>query len=133
MALFALRDIDANEELTYDYNFSLFNPSEGQPCKCGSTKCRGVIGGKYQRVALPGATSVVVDDKDKPGSVGRPRKNAAAPIGHRRKTNSVDKKFSKTAKDIKVSRSFGSWNDLSSFSVLILAYERTWCKFVLAF
>lgn len=30
MALFALRDIDSNEELSYDYNFSLFNPSEGQ-------------------------------------------------------------------------------------------------------
>jgi len=30
MALFALRDIKANEELGYDYNFSLFNPAEGQ-------------------------------------------------------------------------------------------------------
>lgn len=30
MALFALRDIDPHEELTYDYNFSLFNPAEGQ-------------------------------------------------------------------------------------------------------
>lgn len=30
MALFALRDIESNEELSYDYNFSLFNPSEGQ-------------------------------------------------------------------------------------------------------
>lgn len=30
MALFALRDIQPHEELTYDYNFSLFNPAEGQ-------------------------------------------------------------------------------------------------------
>lgn len=30
MALFALRDIEAGEELTYDYNFALFNPAEGQ-------------------------------------------------------------------------------------------------------
>ncbi|XP_059490497.1 histone-lysine N-methyltransferase ASH1L isoform X2 [Neocloeon triangulifer] len=50
MALFALRDIEAGEELGYDYNFSLFNAAEGQPCKCGSENCRGVIGGKYQRV-----------------------------------------------------------------------------------
>lgn len=50
MALFALRDIEANEELGYDYNFSLFNAAEGQPCKCGSSQCRGVIGGKSQRV-----------------------------------------------------------------------------------
>lgn len=50
MALFASRDIKPGEELTYDYNFSLFNPAEGQPCKCESTQCRGVIGGKSQRV-----------------------------------------------------------------------------------
>lgn len=30
MALFALRDIGPEEELSYDYNFSLFNPAEGQ-------------------------------------------------------------------------------------------------------
>ena len=40
MALFALRDIQQNEELTYDYNFSLFNPHEGQKCLCGSLDCR---------------------------------------------------------------------------------------------
>lgn len=44
MALFALRDIEPGEELTYDYNFALFNPSEGQQCRCGSSACRGVIG-----------------------------------------------------------------------------------------
>lgn len=33
MALFALRDIDPGEELTYDYNFSLFNPAVGQVIK----------------------------------------------------------------------------------------------------
>ncbi|CAG0881800.1 unnamed protein product [Cyprideis torosa] len=46
MALFAKRDIEKEEELSYDYNFSLFNPSEGQPCHCGGENCRGVIGGK---------------------------------------------------------------------------------------
>ncbi|XP_062556034.1 histone-lysine N-methyltransferase ash1-like isoform X2 [Armigeres subalbatus] len=50
MALFASRNIPPYEELTYDYNFSLFNPSEGQPCMCGTEQCRGVIGGKSQRV-----------------------------------------------------------------------------------
>lgn len=50
MALFALRDIRPGEELTYDYNFSLFNPADGQVCKCESQHCRGVIGGKSQRV-----------------------------------------------------------------------------------
>lgn len=50
MALYALEDITAGTELTYDYNFSLFNPAEGQECKCGSDNCRGVIGGRSQRV-----------------------------------------------------------------------------------
>lgn len=50
MALFAKRNILEGEELTYDYNFSLFNPSEGQPCRCNTPNCRGVIGGKSQRV-----------------------------------------------------------------------------------
>lgn len=50
MCLFALRDIEPYEELTYDYNFALYNPAEGQPCKCGSSNCRGVIGGKSQRL-----------------------------------------------------------------------------------
>lgn len=44
MALFALRDIEPYEEITYDYNFSLFDPAEGQECKCESVNCRGVIG-----------------------------------------------------------------------------------------
>lgn len=52
MALFALRDILPDEELCYDYNFSLFNPDEGQLCKCNSPKCRGVIGGKTQRITI---------------------------------------------------------------------------------
>ncbi|XP_034110962.1 histone-lysine N-methyltransferase ash1 [Drosophila albomicans] len=50
MVLFAKRAIEQGEELTYDYNFSLFNPSEGQPCRCNMPQCRGVIGGKSQRI-----------------------------------------------------------------------------------
>ncbi|XP_071538356.1 uncharacterized protein ash1 isoform X2 [Panulirus ornatus] len=59
MALFALKDIEAGTELTYDYNFCLFNPAEGQECKCGSENCRGVIAAKSQRV------NGIVDDKKK--------------------------------------------------------------------
>ncbi len=50
MALFSLSDVKPGEELTYDYNFSLFNPHEGQQCRCGSSNCRGVIGGRTQRI-----------------------------------------------------------------------------------
>ncbi|XP_023718384.1 histone-lysine N-methyltransferase ash1 isoform X3 [Cryptotermes secundus] len=73
MALFALREIHPHEELSYDYNFSLFNPAEGQPCKCGSMHCRGVIGGKSQRV---NGTTPRMEEKGERRMVGRPRKNA---------------------------------------------------------
>ena len=52
MALFSSKYLPVDTELTYDYNFSLFNPHEGQECKCNSHECRGVIGGKSQRVRL---------------------------------------------------------------------------------
>lgn len=40
----ALRDIEADEELTYDYSTYLGNPYEKMQCLCGSEKCRGVVG-----------------------------------------------------------------------------------------
>lgn len=64
MALFARRDIKPDEELTYDYNFSLFNPAEGQPCRCDTPQCRGVIGGKSQRVRPIDTTKVVAEGGD---------------------------------------------------------------------
>ncbi len=62
MALFSLRDIEQGEELCYDYNFSLFNLHEGQSCHCGSKNCRGVIGGRSQRIngVLDGQTAASV-------------------------------------------------------------------------
>ncbi|KAK4337209.1 hypothetical protein RND71_043308 [Anisodus tanguticus] len=48
VGLFALRDISPGEEVTYDYNFYNFNVEKQQTCHCGSSKCRGVIGGKNQ-------------------------------------------------------------------------------------
>lgn len=77
MALFALRDIHPNEELTYDYNFSLFNPADGQVCKCGSNNCRGVIGGKSQRVKQFNNQKDEANNNHQAGRVGRPRKNQA--------------------------------------------------------
>lgn len=70
MCLFALRDIEPMEELTYDYNFALFNPAEGQECKCGAQSCRGVIGGKSQRLKP-------TQESDKNGTKSRARKQKA--------------------------------------------------------
>ncbi|XP_068189419.1 histone-lysine N-methyltransferase ASH1L isoform X2 [Antennarius striatus] len=57
IGLFALKEIPSGTELTYDYNFHSFNTEEQQVCKCGSESCRGIIGGKSQRInGLPGKT-----------------------------------------------------------------------------
>ncbi|EDV97564.1 GH14625 [Drosophila grimshawi] len=86
MVLFAKRAIEDGEELTYDYNFSLFNPSEGQPCRCNMPQCRGVIGGKSQRIKpLPaelktagGVDGASTGTKDANGNQnGRQRKHKA--------------------------------------------------------
>ncbi|KAJ3609765.1 hypothetical protein NHX12_024276, partial [Muraenolepis orangiensis] len=55
IGLFALKDMGSSTELTYDYNFHSFNTEEQQVCECGSESCRGIIGGKSQRInGLPG-------------------------------------------------------------------------------
>ena len=59
MGLFNIKPLVEEEELTYDYNFSLFNPHEGQPCHCNNQDCRGVIGGKSQRVRTKQTTQKV--------------------------------------------------------------------------
>jgi SET domain-containing protein len=41
--LFALRDIEAGEELSWDYSTSLSEAGWSLDCRCGSSTCRGVI------------------------------------------------------------------------------------------
>ncbi|XP_018420740.1 PREDICTED: histone-lysine N-methyltransferase ASH1L [Nanorana parkeri] len=50
IGLYALKDMPAGTELTYDYNFHAFNTERQQLCKCGFDRCRGIIGGKSQRM-----------------------------------------------------------------------------------
>ncbi|XP_044904675.1 histone-lysine N-methyltransferase ASH1L isoform X6 [Felis catus] len=58
IGLYALKDMPAGTELTYDYNFHSFNVEKQQLCKCGFEKCRGIIGGKSQRMnGLTGSKS----------------------------------------------------------------------------
>ncbi len=42
-SMVALRDINANEELTYDYSTHQEHPLEDMDCACGSLRCRGVV------------------------------------------------------------------------------------------
>jgi hypothetical protein len=44
IGLFALKDIAAQEELTFDYNFERYG-DKPMRCFCGTKKCRKFIGG----------------------------------------------------------------------------------------
>ncbi|KAL7918945.1 hypothetical protein ACQKWADRAFT_302733 [Trichoderma austrokoningii] len=58
MGIFALRRIQAGEELVFNYNVDRYG-AEPQPCYCGEANCVGFIGGKTQTeraTKLPTAT-----------------------------------------------------------------------------
>jgi [histone H3]-lysine4 N-trimethyltransferase ASH1L len=56
MALYAGdRGIMTGDELTYDYNFDPFSQKNVQECRCGSSKCRGVLGPKPKDERKPKA------------------------------------------------------------------------------
>ncbi|XP_057325332.1 histone-lysine N-methyltransferase NSD2 isoform X2 [Microplitis mediator] len=69
IGLFAVRDIEVGEELTFNYNLA----SDGEkrkPCLCGAPNCSGFIGLKAQKLSLT-PTSTVPHLKSKRGR--RPR------------------------------------------------------------
>jgi len=41
--LYAVRDIEAGEEIGWDYSTSISEPGWSMDCRCGSARCRGVI------------------------------------------------------------------------------------------
>jgi hypothetical protein len=43
VVLYSTRDVDAGEELTYDYQFAPDAPENAVPCACGAPACRGTI------------------------------------------------------------------------------------------
>uniref|UniRef100_A0A8C4RN22 Ash1 (absent, small, or homeotic)-like (Drosophila) n=1 Tax=Erpetoichthys calabaricus TaxID=27687 RepID=A0A8C4RN22_ERPCA len=76
IGLFALKDMQSGTELTYDYNFHSFNMEKQQLCKCGSEHCRGIIGGKSQRVnGLPSKISSPGGNHRRPGRLKEKRKS----------------------------------------------------------
>ena len=43
IVIYAIQNILAGEELTYDYKFSKEDHDDEVPCACGTTKCRGIM------------------------------------------------------------------------------------------
>ncbi|XP_015277633.1 PREDICTED: histone-lysine N-methyltransferase ASH1L isoform X1 [Gekko japonicus] len=76
IGLYALKDMPAGTELTYDYNFHSFNVEKQQLCKCGFDKCRGIIGGKSQRMnGLLSKTNQPVTSQRRPSRSKEKRKS----------------------------------------------------------
>ncbi|KAI0180307.1 hypothetical protein GGR52DRAFT_237849 [Hypoxylon sp. FL1284] len=68
MGIFALRNIEAGEELVFNYNVDRYG-ADPQPCYCGEPNCLGFIGGKTQTeraTKLSDATieALGIDDSD---------------------------------------------------------------------
>jgi SET domain-containing protein len=43
VGLFANRDIEALEEVCFDYKYEVNKQKENINCKCGAKKCKGVL------------------------------------------------------------------------------------------
>ncbi len=57
--IIALRDIAADEELSYDYN--LYDGDDDAPCRCGAENCRGSLYSEEElakRAARAGSTQI---------------------------------------------------------------------------
>lgn len=59
MGIFAKRDIERGEELTFNYNVDRYG-NDAQPCYCGEPNCVGSIGGKTQ-TDIGGMSQLFID------------------------------------------------------------------------
>ncbi|XP_017481698.1 PREDICTED: probable histone-lysine N-methyltransferase Mes-4 [Rhagoletis zephyria] len=73
IGLFAIKDIPADTELTFNYHWDDLLGNEKKICLCGAAKCAGEIGGKNKEEKVPKENSAVDVNKAK-SSAARKRK-----------------------------------------------------------
>lgn len=69
IGLFALRDIESGEELTFNYNLASDGETHKQ-CLCGASNCSGFIGLKVQKQQLP-----IIQSTTQTKSIIQPKKD----------------------------------------------------------
>jgi hypothetical protein len=72
--IIAIRDIEAGEELTYDYNLYDGDLDDPSPCSCGAPNCRGSM---YSEKELARRTQALRRRKKKQSKTPRPEKPRA--------------------------------------------------------
>lgn len=91
VGLFAIKEIKAGEELTFNYNFES-KGDEKKVCHCNASKCSGFIGQKY-RPPLEEPSGSGTDKRgrksDKKGNGSKRRKSTAVGANKRRKSTSA--------------------------------------------
>lgn len=63
IGLFALVDVPAGTELTFDYNFERYGDKPVK-CLCGSAQCRGLIGGEKETSESVGVTITATEEEE---------------------------------------------------------------------
>ncbi|KAI9000176.1 hypothetical protein BC832DRAFT_142029 [Gaertneriomyces semiglobifer] len=80
IGMFTLRDLEAGQELTFDYKFERYG-STAQPCYCGAPNCSGFIGGKQSGKRLSaGDDDYDIDEDDESLTVTSERRKRTGDV-----------------------------------------------------
>ncbi|XP_002074027.3 probable histone-lysine N-methyltransferase Mes-4 [Drosophila willistoni] len=113
VGLFAIKDIPANTELTFNYLWDDLMNNGKKACYCGAERCSGQIGGKLKDQGLKETTSAQLNGKSKGNG-------KVKPIQHRKSISSalrihiVDSGASKKSKKIKTLTATASPSNVTS-------------------
>lgn len=90
VGLFAIKDIKAGEELTFNYNFES-KSDEKKVCHCNASKCSGFIGQKYRPPLESASGSASTGKRRKSDKKGKASKRRKSAVADKRRKSTVDK------------------------------------------